>query len=174
MYDNNIGNNIMLAGDTHTNWVSDLAWIGEKPYDSTTGKGAVGVEFAGTAVSSEGFGGTVSSAEAEAANYKKNEEMRCTEGYYRGYYELHVKQDEVQAKYFGCPTVATRNGWDLPLANFTVKAGENHLARPVAGGEVEAGYFQDGEVKHSNITLNTETGKWEAIGFDKMFLKVEA
>ncbi|OJJ89210.1 alkaline phosphatase D family protein [Aspergillus glaucus CBS 516.65] len=173
LYDNNIGNNIMLAGDTHTNWVSDLAWIGEKSYDSTTGKGAVGVEFAGTAVSSEDFGGTISSAEAEAATYKKNEEMRWTEGYYRGCYELHVTQNEVQAEYFGCPTVASRNGWDLPLANFTVKTGENHLARSVAGGEeVEAGYFRDGEVKHSNLTLNTETGKWEVIGFDQMFLMV--
>ncbi|ODM23768.1 hypothetical protein SI65_01357 [Aspergillus cristatus] len=150
MYDNNIGNNIMLAGYTHTNWVSDLAWIGEKSYDSAIGEGAVGVEFAGTAVSSEGFGGTISSAEAEAGTYKKNEEMRWTEGYYRGYYELHVKQDEV------------------------FRAGENHLARPVAGGEVEAGYFRDGQVKHSNLTLNTETGKWETIGLGKMFLKVEA
>ena len=38
LYDNNIGNNIVMAGDSHANWVSDLVWIGEKDYDSVSGK----------------------------------------------------------------------------------------------------------------------------------------
>lgn len=42
--------------------------------------------------------------------------------------------------------------------------------RPVAGGEVEAGFIQEGNVKHSNLTLNTETGEWKVVGFDKMFI----
>ncbi|EQK97550.1 Alkaline phosphatase D-related protein [Ophiocordyceps sinensis CO18] len=49
IYDNEIGNNIFLAGDSHQNWVSDLVWLGTKEYDKETGSGAVGVEFAGTA-----------------------------------------------------------------------------------------------------------------------------
>ena len=71
----------------------------------------------------------------------------------------------------GCPTVATRNGWDIPLANFTVLAGDNHLSRPVGGGQVESGYLQGGEVKNTNLTLNTNTGDWEVIGFDQMFIE---
>lgn len=70
----------------------------------------------------------------------------------------------------GCPSVATRNGWDLPLANFSIVAGGNHLERPIAGGKVESGALRDGQVKHSNLTLNTNTGKWEVIGFEKMYL----
>ncbi|KAB8072439.1 PhoD-like phosphatase-domain-containing protein [Aspergillus leporis] len=173
LYDHNIGNNIMIAGDTHVNWVSDVAWIGEKGYDGSTGAGAIGVEFAGTAVSSSGFGGTISSAEANAATYAGNEALQWNEGYYRGYFELRLRQDEVEAKYFGCPTVATRNSWEIPLANFTVKHGDHHLARPIAGGQVEAGFMHNGELKHSNLTLNTETGEWQVIGFDQMFVKYQ-
>ncbi|KAI2478366.1 PhoD Phosphodiesterase-alkaline phosphatase D [Pyrenophora tritici-repentis] len=56
LYSNNIRNTAFLAGDLHANWVSDLVWLDETPYDQTTGAGAVGVEFAGTAVSSSGYG----------------------------------------------------------------------------------------------------------------------
>lgn len=70
----------------------------------------------------------------------------------------------------GCPSVATRNGWDLSLANFTVLSGESRLQRPVGGGRAESGALKFGEVKHTNLTLNTETMEWEVIGFDKMYL----
>ena len=111
------------------------------------------------------------------------------EGYYRGYYILNVTPKEVTAQFYGkpnrlvegpmeltvmfqlgSPSVATRNPWDLPLANFTAVSGDNHLQRPIAGGQVESGAVKFGEVKHTNLTLNTETGKWEVIGFDKMYL----
>ncbi|KAF5021469.1 hypothetical protein F66182_6490 [Fusarium sp. NRRL 66182] len=68
------------------------------------------------------------------------------------------------------PSVSTRNSWDIPLANFTVVAGENCLQRPVAGGRVESGALRHGEVAHTNLTLNTETNEWEYIGFDTMHL----
>ena len=48
LYDNDIGNNIMISGDSHANWVSDLVWLDQHAYDPTTGDGAIGVEFAGT------------------------------------------------------------------------------------------------------------------------------
>lgn len=66
--------------------------------------------------------------------------------------------------------MATRNSWDLPLANFTVRSGEDHLERPVAGGEVESGALRFGEVEHTNLTLNTETGEWKVVGFEEMYL----
>ena len=49
---NNITNNIAILGDSHANWVSDLVWLDHANYDPATGKGSLGVEFAGTAVSS--------------------------------------------------------------------------------------------------------------------------
>ena len=73
LYSNNITNNIVIAGDSHLNWVSDLVWLdpvsygpnaqagGIDSYDSGSGAGAIGVEFAGTAVSSPSpFGQNVS------------------------------------------------------------------------------------------------------------------
>lgn len=152
--------------------VSDMIWEGTKPYNNVTGAGAVGVEFAGTAVSSTGLS-TVSVADAEsvAETYSINPELKWVEGYYRGYFELHLRQDEAEARYFGCPTVAERNSWELPLANWTVSHSESHLQRPLAGGNVEAGYFVDGNVKHSELAVNTETGKWEAVKFEKMFIR---
>ena len=53
-----LDNNIMLSGELHANSVSDLVWLEEHEYDPATEWVAVGVEFAGTAVSSTGFGGT--------------------------------------------------------------------------------------------------------------------
>ena len=47
-----INNTILLSGDSHANWVFDITLDNETGYDSATGKGAYGVEFAGTAISS--------------------------------------------------------------------------------------------------------------------------
>ncbi len=66
--------------------------------------------------------------------------------------------------------MATRNAFDLPLANFTVVAGDNRLSRPVAGGSVESGFLRGGEVQHTNLTLNTETGLWNYTSFNTMYL----
>ena len=91
----------MLAGDTHVNWVSDIAWIGEKPYDGATGACAAGVEFAVTAVSSSSTEDPISVAEKDALVYADNEDLQWTEQYYRGYFELHIRSDEAEARYFG-------------------------------------------------------------------------
>lgn len=175
LYDNEIDNNIFLAGDSHANWVSDLVWLDEEEYESKTGANAIGAEFAGTAVTSSGFGGTISSANAQAQKLiKDNVELKWNEGYYRGYFELQISTKEVQASYFGCPTVATRNPYEIPLANFTVAAGANHLSRPIAGGNVESGAISEGTQKLTNVTYNTETEKWEVTSFDKMFISYAA
>jgi alkaline phosphatase D len=66
--------------------------------------------------------------------------------------------------------VATRNPFEISLANFTVKAGANHLERSVANGTVEAGALQRGAVRQTNLTLNTEAKTWNVTKFDKMFI----
>lgn len=83
--------------------MSDLVWLGEKDYDPATGAGSIGVEFAGTAVSSTGFGGpTIAGANEKSAGLvRDNEELMWSEGYYRGYYELHVGREEVRAEFYG-------------------------------------------------------------------------
>jgi alkaline phosphatase D len=152
--------------------VADLVWLGEKEYDAETGEGSIGVEFAGTAVSSTGVNAAIIPARTEA-QYRvgNNTELQWQDGYYRGYIFLSIKPESVEARYYGSPSVASRNSWDLPLANFTVISGENKLARPVGGGSVESGVLRGGQTKPTNLTLNTDSWKWGIIGFDQMYIK---
>jgi alkaline phosphatase D len=99
----------MLAGDTHANWASDIVWNDEKEYNPESGKGStIGVEFAGTAVSSTGFGGTIASANRKSQGLvKDNPVLQWNEGYFRGYFELLISYDAVQAFYYGLFAHAT-------------------------------------------------------------------
>ncbi|RBA20694.1 alkaline phosphatase [Fusarium proliferatum] len=158
LYKNKIDNNIFLSGDSHMNWVSDLAWLGTKKYNPKTGKGAIGAEFAGTAVSSWGTSG-LKSIEPDAGKLARkaiaeNKELFWQEGYYRGYFHLSVSPKNVSAQFF-------------------VLAGDNHIHRPKDGVQAESGALKTGEIKHTNLTFNTETGVWKVKGFDQMYLNPE-
>ncbi|CAK1364625.1 unnamed protein product [Cercospora beticola] len=175
LYDNNIGNNIVMAGDTHSNWVADLVWLDEKDYDSETGAGALGVEFAGTAVSStSSFGANTTLWECNnqsRALVADNVELQWQEGYYRGYYEMQISKERVLAQYFGTPNLQTRNGYEVSLANFTVENNANRLSRPVGGGVVENGaLLNGGTVTTSNLTLDTNTGEYFIHNFTRINL----
>lgn len=180
LYKNDIGNNIFLAGDTHVNWVTDLTWTGKKPYDAMTGEGGIGVEFAGTAVSStSSFGSNLTIAGANAQSQElvdNNPVLHWSEGYYRGYFELQISKSKVDASFFGTPTLETRNGFEVSLANFTVENGANRLSRPIAGESgVESGALQ-GEMKAavSNLTVDTNTGEYFVHQFERVNIPRES
>jgi alkaline phosphatase D len=163
---NNITNNIVLSGDSHANWVSDLVWFDHSDYDPATGAGSLGVEFAGTAVTSQSpYGQNLSLA--QSVNYSTsliadNQELQWSEVYYRGYFELRVSKDQVDAEYFGMPTVINRNPHEISLANFTVMKDANALLRvngtTAMGGAVENGAVKFGKTVQTNITNSTDTG----------------
>ncbi|KAI9793913.1 MAG: hypothetical protein M1816_007165 [Peltula sp. TS41687] len=161
LYDNQINNTIFLAGDSHANWVSDLVWLDTHPYDAKTGAGSIGVEFAGTAVSSPSPAGqNVSLARANNASswlVNANPELQWQEVFYRGYYELSLDYDVVNASYFGVPSNRVRSGREIPLAQFQVESGANRLRRnpTVGGGVVENGALKNGRVVPSNRTVDT-------------------
>ena len=166
LYRNNITNNIMISGDSHANWVSDLVQLDAHPYDPASGAGSVGVEFAGSAVSSPSPAGqNITLARANNASaylVAANRELQWSELYYRGYFELQISAEAVQARYFGLPTIVNANPNELSLANFTVRSGENRLAREptVGGGAVANGYLRGGQVRATNVTNNTQTGQY--------------
>ncbi|KAI4185536.1 MAG: hypothetical protein LQ346_005874 [Caloplaca aetnensis] len=166
LYENDIGNNIVISGDSHANWVSDLVWLDHTPYDVSSGDGSIGVEFAGSAVSSPSPAGqNISIAAANNASralIAANRELQWSELYYRGYFELHISQDSVNASYFGLPTLINRNPDEISLANFTVLNGANALYRnPVpGGGVVENGALKGGETVQTNVTNSTSTGQY--------------
>ena len=164
----------MLAGDSHANWVSDLVWLDEKNYDPLTGAGALGAEFGGTAVTSTGPCSEDARASIARCNIlsqkmvRDNEELQWSEGWYRGYFELHISPERVIANYFGTPSLQTRNGYEVSLANFTVENGANRLSRPVAGGVVEDGALQRGSVSMSKLTVDTNTGRYFTHNFTRV------
>ncbi|KAJ3580041.1 hypothetical protein NPX13_g515 [Xylaria arbuscula] len=168
LYENDIGNNIFLAGDSHASWVSDLVWLDEHPYDPATGNGSVGVEFAGSAVSSPSPAGqNVTLAEAQVASEyftATNAELQWQDFYYRGYYELSISHERVDAAYFGVPTTTVRSGAEISLANFTVMAGANklrrHNGRAAVGGVVESGSLKGGNFIPKKILFDSETKEW--------------
>jgi alkaline phosphatase D len=167
LYDNKINNTIFLAGDSHASWVSDLVWLGAHEYNMSTGAGSVGVEFAGSAVSSPCPAGQ--NITLDVANLGSawltgaNRELQWQDLYYRGYYELSIFYDAVNASYFGIPTTKQRNGYEISLANFTVKAEANRLDRGAAGvggGKAESGSLKGGKIAGTNLTHDTGTGNW--------------
>ncbi len=165
LYSHNISNNIMISGDSHANWVSDLVWLDNHPYDPATGAGSIGVEFAGAAVSSPSpFGQNITIARANNASdllVAANRELHWNENYYRGYFELQISRASVVANYFGLETTLNRNGNEISLANFTVLSGANRLQRnpTVGGGRVENGALKGGRVVQTNLTRDTATGR---------------
>ncbi|KAF2148570.1 phosphodiesterase/alkaline phosphatase D precursor [Myriangium duriaei CBS 260.36] len=163
LYDNNIGNNIFISGDSHASWVSDLVWIETKDYNSSTGVGAIGAEFAGSAVSSPppvNLGLNASNVFSQKLVDNDNPALQWQDLYYRGYFELHISPEKVDAEYFGMPTIVTRNSGEISLANFTVKAGDNRLQRPISNGRAESGGIKGGQVVQTNVTLDTGNGTW--------------
>ena len=163
---NNISNNIVISGDSHANWVSDLVWLDHADYDQATGAGAIGVEFAGTAVSSPcPYGQNITIARAQNQSsllIGANQELQWSELYYRGYFEIYITHASVKAQYFGLPTVINRNPNEISLANFTVLSGANRLLRvngtTAMGGVVENGAVKGGRTLQTNITNSTDTG----------------
>ncbi|KAG6892738.1 hypothetical protein C0993_003118, partial [Termitomyces sp. T159_Od127] len=141
--DNGISNTVVLAGDSHANWVSDLARPNDTSYNELTGDGAFGVEFGGTAVTSgSSFGTNISPANADVMSrvfVANNAELQWSEGSFRGFFTLTIDPQTLNATFYGMNDISNANLDHLVTANFVVKAGENKLARPVAGGAVVAG-----------------------------------
>ncbi|KAL1720152.1 PhoD-like phosphatase-domain-containing protein, partial [Schizophyllum commune] len=138
---NGIDNTIVLSGDSHANWVSDIACTNAS-YDPVTGTGALGVEFAGTAVTSGSSFGSLAPPAADnrsAILVAANAPLQWSEGYYRGFFTLTISPEWMNATYYAMRNISYANLDAFASANFSVKAGENRLTRPVAGGAVGAG-----------------------------------
>ena len=156
LYDNKINDTIMLSGDSHAAWVSDLAWVtgdkGDRPYDKDTGKGAVGVEFAGSAVtSSSPIGGSTPNFLANLASgwlVGRNDELQWQDLFYRGYFELDIGYEKLTATFFGIPDIKKRSTNEVEVAKFVVNKGENRLARnpTVGGGKAKSGSLRNGKI----------------------------
>ncbi|EER36789.1 alkaline phosphatase [Histoplasma capsulatum H143] len=103
LYENNIGNNIVIAGDSHAKWYLN-SLLDEYHNDPARVRGT-------------------------SMLIAVQQELQWSELYYRGYFELTLSHTRTDAKFFAIPDIKKRSPLEISMANFTVIAGENRLSR---------------------------------------------
>lgn len=77
---------------------------------------------------------------------------------------MSVSYDAMNAYFFGLPQIGTRDGYEISLANFTVRSGENRLARTngvaAVGGAAESGSLKGGKILGKNAMNDTAMGRY--------------
>lgn len=165
--ENNIDNTIFLAGDSHAAWVYDAIYEqwenNTKAYDPSTGQGAFGVEFAGTAVSSPSSYGKTLTKEQYTANAKRlvtiNRNLQYADGGTRGYFTLSLSKKEANANFYGFFNNTLPDAKQELLATFNVKRGANHLTRPINGNRKPISGALQAEV------IDYKKQKWNGTAF---------
>ncbi|GAC76823.1 hypothetical protein PANT_22c00227 [Moesziomyces antarcticus T-34] len=159
---NNVDNTVILAGDSHANWVYDTVpedRLNTTAYDPTTGEGSIAVEFAGTAVSSPSSYGANLTQEKYLKRAQDlvtvNRNLQWAEGGTRGYFEIEFSKDECNAQFYGYINNTNPNAPEQLIAQFNVKKGANKLTRPINYGITpSSGALQSQAVDYSKQKWN--------------------
>jgi alkaline phosphatase D len=133
-----VNNFTVLTGDIHSSWAYDLPRRPFSGYDKATGKGSLGVEFAGTSISSpSGVGAGPDGPKQLAGMMAARPHLHYVDGSYRGYVVLDMTRERVQADFYGVATVAERSTNERFQKAFMSESGKNHLietSSPVKAG----------------------------------------
>jgi alkaline phosphatase D len=122
------GNLAVLTGDVHSSWAYDLPRRPFDGYDKAAGKGSLGVEFAGTSISSpSGLDSGTPEGQKRLAAVRVRPHLHYVEGRYRGYFTLDLSRDRLQADFFSVPTVQERTTTEQFEKGFMSESGRNHL-----------------------------------------------
>ena len=118
----------VLTGDVHSNWVFDLPRLPFDLYDSKTGRGSLGVEFAGTSVTSRSNVGAGPDGEKQLAELRAaRPHLHYVDGRYRGYYIVDLTRDRLQADFYAVATIQERSTKERFEKGFITESGRNHL-----------------------------------------------
>ena len=137
-------NNVVLAGDSHVNWVFDM-YYGKS--NSSFGSfnqtyGPFGMELAGTAVSSPSpFGKNISqemNRNITAALLDNNPHLLFADGGYRGYYELQVSPEASNATFYAAPDILSRNSLEITGPEFVLPVNTGKIDFPYNRGRNES------------------------------------
>ncbi len=122
------GNLAVLTGDVHSSWAYDLPRDPFAGYDRTTGKGSLGVEFAGTSVSSPSSLGSGPDGEKQLADIlAARPHLHYADGRYRGYFILDLTRERLQADFYRVATILDRTTSEKFEKGFISESGRNHL-----------------------------------------------
>ena len=123
-----VDNFAVLTGDVHSSWAYDLPRDPFGGYDKATGKGSLGVEFAGTSVSSpSNVGARTGRPEAARRREAARPHLHYVDGRYRGYYVVDLTRERLQADYYAVATVEERSTKERFEKGFITESGRNHL-----------------------------------------------
>lgn len=123
-----LDNLAVLTGDVHSSWAFDLPRDPFTGYDKATGKGSVGVEFAGTSVTSpSNLGVTPEGKKQQATMLATRPHLHYLDGSYRGYFVVDLTRDRLQADFYGVATVEERTTKERFVKGFITESGRNHL-----------------------------------------------
>jgi alkaline phosphatase D len=131
--DTNIDNVVVLTGDIHSSWGSDLAPnpFDASQYDPATGRGAVGVELVTPGVTSPGIEDPVEAAQTAAGLQFLSPHMKFIELNKRGYVVVDIDRERMQSEWWHVPTIRERTNAQSLAARLASASGTNHLV-PVA------------------------------------------
>ena len=98
-----VNNLAVLTGDIHSSWAYDLPRRPYDGYDRKGGKGSLGVEFAGTSVSSPSSIGAGPDGAKQIAGFMANRpHLHYVDGRYRGYFILDLTQAAAAGRLLRC------------------------------------------------------------------------
>ena len=124
-----VNNFAVLTGDVHSSWAFDLPRDPFGGYDKATGKGSIGVEFAGTSVSSPSNVGRDGEKQLAALRAARPH-LHYVDGRYRGYYIVDLTRERLHADYYAMATIEERSAKERFEKGFVTESGRNHLVEP--------------------------------------------
>ena len=123
-----VNNLAVLTGDIHSSWAYDLPRRPFDGYDRKSGKGSLGVEFAGTSISSPSNIGAGPEGPKQLAGYVASRpHLHYVDGRYRGYFILDMTRERMQADFYSVATVQERSMKERFEKGFITESGRNHL-----------------------------------------------
>lgn len=118
----------VLTGDIHSSWAYDLPRSPFEGYDRATGKGSLGVEFAGTSVTSPSSLGQGPDGARQLADIRAGRpHLHYVDGSYRGYFILDLTRERLQSDFYGMATIEERSTRERFARGFISESGRNHL-----------------------------------------------
>ena len=123
-----VDNLCVLTGDVHSSWAYDLPRQPFGGYDRATGKGSIGVEFAGTSVTSpSNLGRGPEGPKQLADTLAARPHLHYVDGRYRGYFIVDITRERLQADFYAVATIEERTTKERFEKGFVTESGRNHL-----------------------------------------------
>lgn len=131
--DNHINNLVVLTGDIHSAWASDLPF-GTTPYNMHTGAGSAGVEFVTTAVTSPaipltGILGNIAEDAFARLVGDNNPHVKHNNFVDRGFLIIDFSPEKTQSDFYTIETIERPNPNYQYQVSFYTEKDSNHLKR---------------------------------------------